>query len=538
MKATTLRGSIAAIFMVLAACSSDDPSGPSDENDSSDLSGAGSAHIVATAGGSVATTGGIELILPPGALPSDTTVTVIPVTPTASEGRGIVAVRIEPAGIVLNDTAIIEFPLPADWDPNDSPVLLAFDTDPTYAGNTYTFAEVSTASKAPRARAKVMRLGGLICAENCHAGTIRSILDEFERRGCNRDSVLARIEREFTGVDIPDDGCGHRSPENVQALLDTWFDDLGGWNAGDPVPADVLAQVAAAVRDGRSATVAFRKGAWGERGGEHGFLPATTSEFPHSAFLEVADGEVVIKNTVVVGNWKLALGLGGNTIRYPFDQINEFREMRSGVPVEMEVCGSPGCLGDSTRNNYGINPFLNAPDPEKRNQPWTAVRIYVEKDATAGGNPCGESPDGEAGYFIKGRLVNSSSDPGNCSGGTIFNDVVDFRFPDEIREGGTFPYSVTVEWEVTGNVSAVEMIVETQFQFGNDLRESITETASSGSKTISFEYGSDDVNFDLNGGIINLYIFLFARCSDNSASGKSFSIGQFYSKAPVETIDK
>jgi hypothetical protein len=256
---------------------------------------------------------------------------------------------------------------------------------------------------AYKAEILTSHFSGVVCARNCHAGTIRHVLARFSDRGCDADSVLARARGKYPGVDIPDDGCGARAPETMQAFLDTYFEDRGGFNAGQPVPANLLAELAAHAQAGREVVLAFKPGQWDARQGPNNFFPAGAMDYAHTAALEVRDGQVMIRNSLATQDPDLIAALGGeNTVWYPAAQLNEFRDQPQGVATELQVCGQPDCLSDRSRNQHGIAPYQPIAgqsyagrawsDPwtyifsegswsgiPPRGVPWTAVRIYVER---------------------------------------------------------------------------------------------------------------------------------------------------------------
>ena len=404
-------------LLALAACGgSTEPPRGADTGGPADLSGAAEAEVVADVGAVLTTGNGISAVIPPGALPEDMAVSLIPVRPPA-DGRSVAAARLEPEGTVLLKPITIRLPLPADWSAGDTPIVFEFlGDDPSEAVPTSAYAEVSGTAGHYVAEVLISHFSGPICARNCHAGTIRHLIQQFGAEGCTRDSLLAAVRRGYPGVEVSDEDCGRRGPEAAQAFLDTYFDDLGGYNADYEVPASVMTQLADYVRSGRQVVLAFKQGQWGERSGPHRFLPSGANEFSHTAPLELIDGQIYIKNTLATENEKLIEMLGGeNVARYPFDQLREFRRLPSGAAVEIAACGSPGCLSDPARNPWGeklfepvdgvsyvgrawSNPWEYARSFGQgwsgippRGIPWNAVRIYVEKDLTGEGTVCAPS---------------------------------------------------------------------------------------------------------------------------------------------------
>ncbi len=398
---------ILALSVAIGLSCSDD-SKPTDadngEDGPHDLSGGATAFVVSDDGGTLTTTGGITLTVDPGALPGDTSVGLIPVSVTESDDRFIAGARMEPDGLVLDSPLVVRFPLPSDWDADDTPVVYEFKgDDPSDAVETGAYARVTGSPGAYFAEVLVSHFSGTVCAKNCHAGTMRRVLENFAARGCDSDSVLERVRSRYSGVSMPRDGCGGRGVETVQAFLDTYFEDRGGFNAGNPVPGNILAELAGYAQSGRQVVLAFKPGTWGNRGGAHNFYPTSETEYAHTAPLEVKNGVVQIHNTLATGNQKLINALGGeNVVRYPLDQLNEFRDLPQGVAVERSLGLNPGDLSDPTKNSYGLDIYHPVEgqsywgrawsDPwtyllsegkwsgiPPRSIPWTAVRIYVER---------------------------------------------------------------------------------------------------------------------------------------------------------------
>jgi hypothetical protein len=398
---------ILALFVAVGLSCSDD-SKPTDadngEDGPHDLSGGATAFVVSDDGGTLTTTGGITLTVDPGALPGDTSVGLIPVSVTESDDRFIAGARMEPDGLVLDSPLVVRFPLPSDWDADDTPVVYEFKgDDPSDAVETGAYARVTGSPGAYFAEVLVSHFSGTVCAKNCHAGTIRHVLEKFEERGCDRDSVLARVRGKYNGVNVPRDGCEKRGVETVQAFLDTYFEDRGGFNAGNPVPGNLLAELAGYAQSGRQVVLAFKPGTWGSRSGPNNFYPTSVTEYAHTAPLVVKNGVVQIRNTLATGNQKLINALGGeNVVRYPLDQVNEFRGLQQGVAVEQSLGLNPGDLSDPSKNPYGLDIYHPIEgqsywgrawsDPwtyllsegkwsgvPPRSIPWTAVRIYVER---------------------------------------------------------------------------------------------------------------------------------------------------------------
>ena len=400
---------------LILGCSDDKGTGSGDEGGPHDLPGGVTETVVDNDGASLLTQSGILLTIGPGALPGDTTVGLVPVDASDADDQNIAAARMEPEGLVLDSPVVVSFPLPSSWTAADVPLVLEFKgDDPRDAVPTAAYARVTGAAGNYRAEVLVSHFSGVVCAKNCHAGTIRHVLQQFTARGCDADSVLSRVRAAYPGVVIPADGCGARGVETVQAFLDTYFDDIGGYNDGQDVPGNILSQLTTYAMQGRQVVLAFKSGTWGSRGGTHNFYPASEMDYAHTAALEVKDGQAQLRNSLATQNQRLIAALGGsNTVWYPASQLNAFRRLPQGVAAELQVCGAPDCMTDSTKNAHGVDAFhpvagvsyvgrawsdpwgyLLSQGPwsgiQPRGVPWTAVRVYVQKATSPLDQLCSE----------------------------------------------------------------------------------------------------------------------------------------------------
>ncbi|MBI5017159.1 MAG: hypothetical protein HZB55_16950 [Deltaproteobacteria bacterium] len=370
----------------------------------------GEKMVTASQGATVTASGGATLELPPGALPSDMKVTVRPVTVSAAEQPFLGGLGFGPQDTILQTPAKARIPLPSTWGGGDSVEIYDFQgSDPSLAMSSGSFAPVKGTPGAYYAEVEVYHFCGKVLARNCHAGTLKHLLAAFAARGCDRAGVLQKVTDLYPGIVVDDAQCTRADPEHVQALLDTYFDDLGGWNPGQDVSPDVLSRIAQYAREGRQVVLAFTGGPWGPRGGPRNFYDSSATAYPHTAVLEVdAQGVVQIRNTAVVSD-ELAQMLGGEAVAwYPAAKLNEFRRLQSGVALELQLCGSPGCLSDPARNSYGVALFggtdaidaatrpdlcsrNNGPCVPGRTVPYPGVRIYVEKPANV--RACNDTTD-------------------------------------------------------------------------------------------------------------------------------------------------
>ncbi len=456
-----------------------------------DLPGGITMMVDADEGATLTTEGGIIATIEPGDLPEDTEVSMVPVAVEDSDGRNIAGVRFEPDGMILDSPIVVSFPLSAGWDATNEPFVLEFKgSDRRRAVNTFAYARVVGSSNNRRAEVLVSHFSGVVCASNCHAGTIQQVLANFEGRGCSQSEALERVRDNFPGVEIPSGGCninGASNVETVQAFLDTYFIDVGGYDANQPIPSTTLNGIIDAVEDGRQVVVAFKPGTWGQRSGANNFYPTSALEFAHSAPLVVQNGEVQIRNTLAGTDQALRDALGGdNVVYYPARQLNTFRNLQAGVAVELAVCGAPDCLSDPSRNEFGLDNYHPVDgqsyagrawsDPwtylfsqgawsgiPPRSRPWTAVRIYVERtDATD--NPC-DPPEGDTfnanidlpGYtatfdvnFLLAGLGSVDNEPGfpvilvSSDPGGLFTrgDYMQIGFPKNLTDGATYTLSI------------------------------------------------------------------------------------------------
>ncbi len=362
-----------------------------------------SMHISAAEGGTIALRDGTELVIPALALREDTTVTVSPVGVGDDAGLAIGALKFGPPGLILAKPAIARFPLPESWEAEQVPLAYeSWSDNPDDSLPNGEMATLSVQDGAYLAEVNVYHFSCSVISRNCHAGTIKHVLQSFEIRGCNRNKLVDDLNERHQGVGFGEESCASAGPAQVQSLLDTYFEDVGGWDPGQPVPADVLSEAVQAARDGRQVVLAFSQQPWGARGGKHGFYPS--GPYAHTATLRVEQGQVVIHNTVMTNNTKLRKHFGGEvTATWPADKLEEFRKLQTGVALEIQICGEPGCLTSADKNPYGLEvyPPLNGIDwthkdcwlslgnacRPPRPVAWPAVRIYVEK-AAADQNPC------------------------------------------------------------------------------------------------------------------------------------------------------
>ena len=359
-------------------------------------------RIPADRGGVLTTPEGIELSIPPGALADDTEVTVRALSHDellAASGDlpdlYLTGAIFEPDGLVLRSPATARFPLPANWPPSESPTLvLGRGADPELALPDPYPVKVEALAGSVSAEVAVHHFSTWIMSKNCHAGTIRRILEAFEKRGCPRDRVLEQVHNRYNGeVDVDLESAVNSGRTQVQAVLDAFFDDFGSYDKGNDVPASVLTELADRVRQGRLVALAFHgeAGPWPAREEPHAFYPNWA--FEHTSLVQADDhGQVDMCHTITQslkhsnhpGMKRLVADLGGELqYTHPFADLNRFRSLRSAVAFEELVCDAPGCLSSEKANDYGLNvypPLAGYTPDHPRMVAYPAVHIYLEKE--------------------------------------------------------------------------------------------------------------------------------------------------------------
>lgn len=336
--------------------------------------------IVAAAGGTIVTSGGVLLDIPAGALPADTEITVTTLSSaalTAVDGAFVAGVILEPDGLSLSAPATLRVPLPAPWSSDSPPVELFFKGDsPGLA--VPTGALVSLSDDRTTALFEITHFSGRICANNCHEGVREFLASSFASRGCAQDTWQARVVGRYPGLVF--EACDKINADVIQCVLDTFFDDFGGWDGGVDIPDEQLQQLAQYAEQGRHVVFTFGKDRIAARSGARQFYGLVA----HSAIVEKKDGIWQLRNAFVPDNLSRELAAIDytNLIWWPLSNVNNFRNLANSVALELAVCGTPGCLGSS-------NPLLGETHPllplEQRLVPWNAVHVYVERAQNA---PC------------------------------------------------------------------------------------------------------------------------------------------------------
>ncbi len=370
-----------------------------------DLPGGTTALVQTNTGGTITTANGISLEIPPGALSSNTEVKVIPLK-VADDNIGNLFVngaRFEPEGAVLGIPAVVRMPLPADWDGAHSPEIHeGKGNDPLKAIPTGRFAKVIGQPGAYVAEVGVSHFSTVILGRNCHKAAIRRVLSNLQGKGLSSFSIIDTLGQCYPAVNLNDiirtvdtqtrfDGAG---PKEVQAVLDTYFADLGGWEGISPpfayhaVPPDLLEKIRNMARKGRMVAFAFKSGPWGKRSGQELFFNPIPQEYPHTALLEVQpSGEVKIFNGLPTTNTGLMRYMREvrqtDAVEFRYsgegDGLNQFRMEEFFVPLEKDICGAKDCLNDP---NNGLGFQIEVPPP--RTYPWNSVRVYAQLDNLSG----------------------------------------------------------------------------------------------------------------------------------------------------------
>lgn len=335
--------------------------------------------ISSATGGSLSTARGAVLEVPPGALPADTEIALTEFDATALAGVDetfIAGVRLEPEGLTFSTPATLRVPLPAPWPEGTDPIELVFKGgDPSNAVETGM--TVALSDDRQTAIFEVTHFSGRICANQCHAGVREYITAQFAARGCTRDEWKVRVLGKYPGLELRDT-CESITTNELGGMLDSFFDEVGsGWNAGQDVPAETLTQLATWAEQGRNVVILFNNDANGPRGGAHQFYWAA-----HSCVLEKKDGTWQMRHVFIPRSQAFMNQIGGtNIFWWPLADLNNFRNQKSGVGLEVYYCGTPGCFGSDDPEDL-LKPY----DPlEKRVVPWDAVRIFVEREQN---NPC------------------------------------------------------------------------------------------------------------------------------------------------------
>jgi hypothetical protein len=360
----------AALFFLTATCSKDDNNIPYSIKESA------SEYIEADIGGTIATSSGISLTIPPSALQCDTNVTVQKLSVSFEPEKTITIVRLYPEGIMLLDEATLKIPLTDDLaDEEELEVHEFIGNNPEYSVHIDNFAPIYQGFGTYYSEISIVHFSGYIFAKNCHSGTFTGVYNDYISRGCDQDEFFTAVNERYPDVNLSSKCLGFTKRPQIRALLNTFFNETGSWYAGSDISGVKLSEIKQYVLDGRKVVISFGKNS--------GY------EFKHTAILETDNtGEIQIRNTCVVGK-QVRDELGGGEVvsYYPFDKLNEFRQLKSGVALELALCGSPGCLSDASKNKFG-KVLIKQPLENRPSGTWGAVKIYIEKTSSYSVNPC------------------------------------------------------------------------------------------------------------------------------------------------------
>ena len=344
-----------------------------------------SEEITANDGGSVTTASGASLYIPAGALPSDTTL-FIEVLEIEDESDLIgTCLRISPDDIVLEEPITITMPIPDELTEDDELDVYEFmGDDPGNYIQTGVYATVypsylKTTRGSDTGSVAILstkNLAGKIFSKNCHAGTFTQIYENYLTRECTKEAFFDNINDKYDDVNASEDMLIDASSKEMRAAMGTYFTEIGSVYSGDNVPENIKTTVADNIHEGRIVVIAF-----GKKSGD---------QFSHTAtILEDNWGQLLIRNTCNVGDEiRKKLGGGEIVVHYPFNDIDEFRKLPSGVAVELDICGKPGCLSDASQNDFGIDKMTALEN--RAVGAWGSIVIFVESadPAYTAYNPC------------------------------------------------------------------------------------------------------------------------------------------------------
>ncbi|MHB9028233.1 MAG: hypothetical protein ACYC9O_05655 [Candidatus Latescibacterota bacterium] len=440
-----------------------------------------SRHIQASAGGTVQISNGVAISIPPDALKSDTLVTVSEIDIDRTDANMLAGVRFEPDGLELSKPALITVPIetPSNWKEGD--LVHDYDFTGADAGSAVWsgyYARVIYEDGKWVAKTFTTHFSGKLFIRNCHSGTMDYVIGQFRKKGCHPDTIVSMVRRKYPANSIQGYQTEKVDELTIQRFLGTFFNEMYTYNRGEKIPGDVLAELTAHVRSGRNVVLAFTADKWGTKSGE-GLYPA----YAHTAALEERNGVVQIRNSANIRPIpKLIELLGGtNTVYYPFDKLDEFREMQAGVAVELAAGVGPDGFSSSQNNPYGLDIYnpLNGKnwtgfaweDPfaftsallsgnvksvsgiPPRPRPWTAVKIYVQN--TAGNeSPCETNASVAQLPYTHIDIFLHVTCRVNYSDG---KEYVQLRGIRQIQAGGFKGGMFTASWDSTANkVSTLE----------------------------------------------------------------------------------
>jgi hypothetical protein len=342
----------------------------------------GEKMVTAAKGGTITAENGVSLIIPSGALKNDTAIKATSAAGSEFDEFCVIGARFEPDGLTFLKPATIRFPMPADWPAISDPSFTRHRgrIRRTFPGRD--LAVITGSAGKYVAEVQVSHFTSFGAARNCHAGTLNYLLNKFAHSGCSTSEVVRQVNDRY-GNRFEIKNWQGRSDQfwvdnsSMQYFLETYFDNLRGyeeWEAVDDELIDTMLGYLILYR--KQVVVAFST-KWNVNNS------ALYDDFAHTAALEVRNGQLKLRQSVSVNDGifnQLVAKNGENAFWYPkegsltAELLNQFRQLKTGVGLEEEFCGAPGCL------------WPNRP-LEGRIQPWTSVRFYVPKNSDDE-NPC------------------------------------------------------------------------------------------------------------------------------------------------------
>ena len=330
-----------------------------------------SALITAAAGGTVLAATGDRLVVPPGAVASDTTITMTPVALEPAADLDLFgAVSFAPDGLVFAQPATLTLRLAVSL-PAGTQLMLAESFGPggprQFGAGDVLF---TVDAGGLTATGPIRGFSGKAIMKNCHAGTRDAVLAGWAGRpGLDQTAVGARTgltPAQLTQCDL--------AADPLQTMLAPYFDKCG---EVDQKTLDFGAANHQTIRTtlaaGRQVVFLF--------GGALDPDPATSQYrgIAHSAVAVMVNGKIVIRNQVYITNPdKLAeLEQTGTTVDLPLDDIDK-----------------PGEGERDMRNSEVYRRLLNLPFApgvrETTPKAWPAVVLLCEKPGLA---PDAAAPD-------------------------------------------------------------------------------------------------------------------------------------------------
>jgi len=426
------------------------------QDNATELPPAVTAEIKADEGGTITLENGAALTIPADALPEDKSITVSPVQVESLGDKFVVGLQFEPDGLVLNEAATCDYPLPDDWDGEEAPLIYASNgNELSNFYNTGVYATVSGEKGNYMAQTRIYHFSAEVLVKNCHAGTLQYLLESFYKRGCSRTQAFDAVcnykdendDKPFEDYSPPELGENEKSirvnEKWIQAFLATYFKKIYSYDKGEELPSlGKLLEYARDEENGRQVVFSFSKGQWQQK--SNGLY----KNFKHTAALEKVDGQVKLRNSVEATDaieQALIEKNGENAYWYPeegeltAESLQKFRESLPIEALENELCGSIGCLSDKSKNSYGIS-FAHPPDQrEDVTRPWTAMNVYVEK-VRLSENPCQDN--GTADEIFAIASIASDVYPILASGDKCDACLADLTHGGEDVELANIPYVI------------------------------------------------------------------------------------------------